>query len=62
MLIEIDDETHENIRALTKSARKFRRACDYARAIKFEKMAHDLAGVSLVSEIARIDEANKEQG
>ncbi len=62
MLTEIDNEHIENIRTLTKSARKFRRACDYARAIKFDQMAHDLAGVSLIAAIDKIDEANKEQG
>ena len=60
MLIEIDDETIENIRANSRSARKFRRAYDFPRAIKFDQMAHDLAGVSLICELDRIDEANKE--
>lgn len=62
MQINIDDETTENIRALRRAGRKFRRACDFPRAIKFEQMAHDLAAVALVAEIDRIDESNKEQG
>ncbi len=60
MLIEIDEEVFENIKTLNRSARKFRRACDYVRAIKFDQMAHDLAGVALVSVIDRIEEAEKE--